>query len=124
MELAVMKVQVRNLDKITILDSTGDVDLYSSPTLREALLAKIVPEGPSVLVNMAGVTYIDSSGIATLVEGLQLSRQTKTRFGLFALRPNARSVLELGRLNKGFVIFDNEVEALEKIGTVQPFAGV
>jgi anti-sigma B factor antagonist len=73
---------------------------------------------------MSGVTYIDSSGIATLVEGLQLSRQTKTRFGLFGLRPNARSVLELARLNKVFVIFENEVEALEKIGTVQPFAGV
>ena len=119
-----MKVQVRNLDKITILDSTGDVDLYSSPTLREALLAQIVPEGPSVLVNMAGVTYIDSSGIATLVEGLQLSRQTKTRFGLFELRPNARSVLELARLNKVFTIFESEAEAVKTIGSVAPFSGL
>ena len=119
-----MKVHVRSLDKISIIDGTGDVDLYSSPLLRDALLAEIKADGPSVLVNMSGVTYIDSSGIATLVEGLQLSRQTKTRFGLFGLRPNARSVLELARLNKVFVIFENEVEALEKIGTVQPFAGV
>ena len=119
-----MKVHVRSLDKISVIDGTGDVDLYSSPILRDALLAEIKADGPSVLVNMSGVTYIDSSGIATLVEGLQLSRQTKTRFGLFGLRPNARSVLELARLNKVFVIFENEVEALEKIGTVQPFAGV
>jgi anti-sigma B factor antagonist len=119
-----MKVHVRSLDKISVIDGTGDVDLYSSPLLRDALLAEIKADGPSVLVNMSGVTYIDSSGIATLVEGLQLSRQTKTRFGLFGLRPNARSVLELARLNKVFVIFENEVEALEKIGTVQPFAGV
>jgi anti-sigma B factor antagonist len=119
-----MKVQVRNLDNISIIDGTGDVDLYSSPRLREALLAEIRVDGPSVLINMSGVTYIDSSGIATLVEGLQLSRQTKTRFGLYGLRSNARSVLELARLNKVFVIFESEVEALEKIGTVQPFAGV
>jgi len=115
---------VRNLDNVSIIDSTGDVDLYSSPKLREALLAEIRADGPSVLVNMSEVAYIDSSGIATLVEGLQLSRQTKTRFGLFGLRPNARSVLGLARLDKVFVIFGNEAEALETIGTVEPFAGV
>jgi anti-sigma B factor antagonist len=119
-----MKVHVRNLDKVSILDCTGDVDLYSSPRLRETLLGTIQPGGPSVLVNMSGVTYIDSSGIATLVEGLQLSRQTKTRFGLFGLRPNARSVLELARLHTVFVIFVDEPEALEKIGTVRPFQGI
>ncbi len=42
-----MKVQVRNLDKISIIDSTGDVDLYSSPKLREALLAEIGPTAPA-----------------------------------------------------------------------------
>ena len=119
-----MKVQVRTLDKIAILDCSGDVDLYSSPRLREALLAEIKVDGPSVLVNMSGVPYIDSSGIATLVEGLQLSRQTRTRLGLFGLRPNARSVLELARLHRVFTIFENEAEALETIGSVQPFDGV
>jgi anti-sigma B factor antagonist len=119
-----MMVQVRILDKIAILDCSGDVDLSSSPRLREALLAEIKAHCPSVLVNMSGVTYIDSSGIATLVEGLQLSRQTKTRFGLFGLRPNARSVLELARLHKVFTIFDKEEEALGKIGSVQPFDGL
>lgn len=119
-----MNVQVRNLDDVSIIVCTGDVDLSSSPRLRESLLAEIKPNGPSVLVSMSGVAYIDSSGIATLVEGLQLSRQTKTRFGLYGLRPNARSVLELARLDKVFTIFDNEVEALEKIGSVAPFSGV
>ena len=119
-----MMVQVRNLDKISILDCSGDVDLYSSPRLREVLLAEIKADGPSVLVNMSGVAYIDSSGIATLVEGLQLSRQTKTRFGLFGLRPNARSVLELARLHKVFAVFEDEAEALGKIGSIKPFSGL
>jgi anti-sigma B factor antagonist len=119
-----MKVQVRILNNITVLDCSGDVDLYSSPTLREALMAEIKVDGPSVLVNMASVTYMDSSGIATLVEGLQHSRQTKTRFGLFGLRPNARSVLELARLHKVFTIFEGEAEAVEKIGSIPPFKGL
>jgi anti-sigma B factor antagonist len=119
-----MKVAVRSLEKAIIIDCWGDVDLHSSIRLREALLAQIQSGVPSVLVNMAEVGYIDSSGIATLVEGLQLSRQTKTRFGLFALRRNARSVLELARLHKVFNLFNDEAEALEKIGSVQPFSGV
>ncbi len=119
-----MKVETRSADNISILDCSGDVDLYSSTRLRAALLAAIQSGGPSVLVNMTGVSYIDSSGIATLVEGLQLSRQTKTRFGLFGLRSNARSVLELARLHKVFNIFETEQEALERIATVQPFSGL
>ncbi len=119
-----MKVEVRSSNNVSIIDCSGDVDLYSSPRLREALLAQMKSGTESVLVNMTDVSYIDSSGIATLVEGLQLSRQTKTRFGLFGLRSNARSVLELARLHKVFTIFENEQEALEKISSVQPFGGL
>ena len=119
-----MKVQVRSVNDISIIDCAGDVDLYSSPHLREALLGQMRAGVGSVLVNMTDVSYIDSSGIATLVEALQLSRQTKTRYGLYGLRNNARSVLELARLHKVFAIFENEQEALEKIPTVQPFKGI
>ncbi len=119
-----MKVQVRTVEDVAIIDCTGDVDLYTSPRLREALLGQLQGGAKSVLVNMGGVGYIDSSGIATLVEGLQLSRTTKSRFGLFGLRSNARSVLELARLHKVFNLFETEQEALEKIGSVQPFGGL
>jgi anti-sigma B factor antagonist len=119
-----MKIQVRSVDKVSIIDCQGDVDLYSSTDLRENLLGQLKSGAPSVLVNMTGVTYIDSSGIATLVEGLQLSRETKAHFGLFGLRQNARSVLELARLHKVFALFDNEQDALAKIATTVPFGGL
>jgi anti-sigma B factor antagonist len=119
-----MKVQVRSVDNATIIDCVGDVDLYSSPNLRDALIKEMHAGAPAVLVNMSEVSYLDSSGIATLVEGLQLSRQTKTRFGLFGLRGNARSVLELARLQRVFAIFEDEQEALQKIPATQPFGGL
>ncbi len=119
-----MKVQVRNVDNISIIDCSGDVDLYSSTHLRETLLKEMRSGKPNVLVNMADVSYIDSSGIATLVEGLQLSRETQTRFGLYGLRRNARSVLELARLHTVFAIFENEQEALERIASIEPFGGL
>ncbi len=119
-----MKVQVRKADNVSIIDCSGDVDLYSSTHLRETLMSEMRSGVSCILVNMSEVTYIDSSGIATLVEGLQLSRETKTRFGLFGLRSNARSVLELARLHKVFATFENEQEALEKISSIPPFGGV
>jgi anti-sigma B factor antagonist len=119
-----MDVKVRHVDNVSIIDCSGDVDLYTSTRLREVLLAEIQSGTGSVLVNMSEVRYIDSSGIATLVEGLQLSRQTQTRLGLFGLRSNARSVLELARLHKVFNLFADEQEALAKIGSVQPFSGL
>ncbi len=119
-----MKVQVRNADNITIIDCSGEIDLYSSTDLRDALMKSIQAGGPSVLVNMQEVGYIDSSGIATLVEALQRSQQTQTRFGLFALRSNARSVLELARLQTVFNIFGDEREALDKIASTRPFDGL
>ena len=119
-----MKVSVRNEDEATVIDCTGEVDLYSSPQLREALLREMRGAKANVLLNLTGVSYIDSSGIATLVEGLQLSQRTQTRFGLYGLRNNARSVLELARLTRVFAIFADEQEALTKIASTQPFNGL
>jgi anti-sigma B factor antagonist len=119
-----MKLQIRTAENARIIDCSGDVDLYSSTDLREALLTEMRSGVPSVLINMTEVTYIDSSGVATLVEGLQLSRQTKTKFGLFGLRANARSVLQLSRLDKVFVTFENEDQALIGIPSIQPFGGI
>jgi len=120
----VIRVLVRNEADATVIDCTGEVDLYSSPKLREALLREMRGAKANLLLNLSGVSYIDSSGIATLVEGLQLSQRTQTRFGLYGLRNNARSVLELARLTKVFTIFEDEQEALTKIASTQPFSGL
>ena len=119
-----MKVRVRTENNTAIIDCTGEVDLYSSPALRETLLREMRGASAMVLVNLTGVSYIDSSGIATLVEGLQLSQRTQTRFGLFGLRNNARSVLELARLTKVFAVFENEQEAVANIASTLPFSGL
>jgi anti-sigma B factor antagonist len=119
-----MTLQVRVLPNARIIDCSGDVDLYSSGELREALLKEMRSGTPGLLVNMTDVTYLDSSGVATLVEGLQLSRQTQTKYALFGLRPNARSVLQLARLDRVFVTFEDEDRALLGIPAVQPFGGI
>ncbi len=108
-----MLIAVRASDGFTIFDITGDIDLAHSPQMRKALLGEIKEKKiPKVFLNMKNVRYIDSSGIASLVEGLKASRDVGTRLILFSLNNSVREVMQLSRLQKIFEIFDDEAQAL------------
>ena len=108
-----MQISARRIDKITIFDVIGDIDLANSPELRKALLKELKESRvPRVVMNMSRVRYIDSSGVASLVEGLKASRDVGSRFILFGLSPSAREVLQLSRLLKIFEVYDDEAQAL------------
>ncbi len=109
------EVQTRGDLKTPIIDVRGKVDLFSSPKMRSAILQAINGKGVvQVSVNLSEVAYIDSSGVATLVEGLQLARRKKCRFILFGLQDAAREVLRLARLDRIFDIRATEVDTLER----------
>lgn len=108
-----MQISTRQSGNATIVDVQGDIDLYNSPEVRKALLEALREKGAQrVVVNLKAVRYIDSSGVASLVEGLKVSRELGSRFILFGLSPAAREVLELSRLIRVFEVFENENEAL------------
>jgi anti-sigma B factor antagonist len=98
---------------MTIFDISGDVDLATSPELRKALLREL-REGriPRVILNLKAVRYMDSSGVASLVEGLKVSRDLGARLILFGLNATIREVLQLSKLLKIFEIYDTEEQAL------------
>jgi anti-sigma B factor antagonist len=108
-----MQISARRNDNTTIFDLQGDIDFANSPEVRQSLLREIRESRvPRVVVNLSGVHYIDSSGVASLVEGLKASRDLGSRFILFGLSTPAREVLQLSRLLKVFEIYDSEQEAL------------
>src|ERR1700686_2520379 len=108
-----MQISIRRVDNTAIVDVSGDIDLASSPEVRKALLHEVRDNrSPRVVLNLSGVRYIDSSGVASLVEGLKASRDIGSRFILVGLSGPAREVLQLSRLLKVFEIYDTEVEAL------------
>ncbi len=106
-----MKVNVRRQGQTAILDVDGQITFESTPALREKIL-EALRANSGVLVNLTQVAYMDSSGIATLVEGLKEAQSRKVNFGLFGLTKNTRNVLRLVRLDKVFRIFDSEEDAL------------
>ncbi len=93
----------------------GDVDLSSSPEARKLLLSS-VDDSDRVLVDLSGVSYIDSSGIASLVEALQASKKNGKQFALAAASEPTRRVLELARLDKVFTIYATVDEGINAAG--------
>ena len=108
-----MQIAARALQGCTILDLSGDIDLASSPVMRKALLGEIKEKRtPKVFLNLKNVRYIDSSGIASLVEGLKASRDLRSRLILYGLNKTVREVMQLSRLQKIFEIYEDEEQAL------------
>jgi len=100
-----MQISIRSVDDATIL--------ANSPEMRKALLREARDNRrPRVVLNLSEVRYIDSSGVASLVESLKASRDMGSRFILVGLSGPAREVLQLSRLLKVFETYATEVEAL------------
>ncbi len=96
----------------TIVDVVGQIDLGSSPALRKTLLESLNGT-KSVAINLSAVKYIDSSGIASLVEVLREARNSNKRLVLFGLTGAVLQVLQLTRLTGVFEICETEEQALD-----------
>ena len=109
----VVRISARQQGQTTILDVSGDIDFANSTEVRQWVLNEIRDShAPRLLVNLSQVRYVDSSGVASLVEGLKASRDLGSRLILFGPNPSVREVLELSHLNKVFEVYDNEEQAL------------
>jgi anti-sigma B factor antagonist len=108
-----VQISARHLDKMTVFDISGDIDLSTSPELRKPLLRELRElRTPRVILNLKAVRYIDSSGVASLVEGLKASRDVGSRFILFGLNTTVREVLQLSKLVRIFEICESEEQAV------------
>ena len=108
-----MNISIRQFVNAAVVDVDGDITLHNSPEVRKVLLNLLKQERMSrVVVNLEKAKYIDSAGVASLVEALKASREMNSSFALYGLSRTAREVLELTRLIKVFEIYDSEQEAL------------
>ncbi len=106
-----MGTSTRSAGEITIVDLVGQIDLGSSPALRKTLLNSLKATN-HMAINLGGVSYIDSSGIASLVEVLREAQDTKKRLVLFGVGGAVLQVLQLTRLTGVFEIAQNEEQVL------------
>ncbi len=98
-----MEHTIDDRGSVLVISFSGDIDLQTSPGARKALLG-CVGKGKSVLVDLAAVGYIDSSGVASLVECLQTVRKSGQKMALVSVSEGAQRVLQLARLDRVFTI--------------------
>lgn len=108
-------IQVELDKKTAIVSVAGEVDLYSSRKARKVLMDLAAKKTPSLIIDLGKVPYMDSSGLATLVEGLQRVESYNGKFILCGLQPMVSKVFQLSRLNTVFHITESLDEAKSEL---------
>ena len=99
-------------DRSNVLPLEGEIDLHVSPNLTAALNRLIDKKPKQVVVDLSGVTYIDSAGLAALIEGMQKIEAYGGKFAAPGLQQAVRSIFEIARLDQVFRIFRDVDAAL------------
>jgi anti-sigma B factor antagonist len=95
-----------------VLPLEGEIDLHVSPRISAALGAMIEQKPPRLVVDLSKVTYIDSSGLAVLIEGMQNVEAYGGKFILAGIQENVKPIFEIARLDQVFIIFPHVDAAL------------
>ncbi|MFK8010697.1 MAG: STAS domain-containing protein [Marinicellaceae bacterium] len=101
------EIKFKKSDDGCIIYATGEIDLSNSHELRKTILAALKTD-QKVEVDLCQVSYIDSSGIASLVEGLQFAKSESKLFVLSNPSKQVKAIMELARLDKVFTIISND----------------
>ena len=103
---AAFDVEVTPADSEALVRVAGEVDLATSPRLREALDGVIGSGVPVVRLDMSSVGFLDSSGISVLVDAQQRLQETSSRLVLHGVGDHIKRVLEISGLGSFFELSD------------------
>ena len=111
-------MQIRETDDagLPVIHISGEVDLHGSPDLRSVLqrFAKMRPA--AIALDLSEVTYIDSSGLATIVEYVRSSHAFSGRIALAGLNPRVKTIFDLVRLGEILPIVATLADARDVLG--------
>jgi len=108
-----MKIEKRSRDGVTILDVEGKITIGKGDVaLREAVQDALSAGAAKLLINLAGVSTIDSSGVGELVSSFTTVTNRGGRLKLLNLPPKVNDILQITQLITVFETYDNEDEAV------------
>ena len=107
-----LSIQVEPRGEAVVLSAVGDVDLAQSPELRESIKQALDSNPKKLVVDLGGVNYMDSSGVATLVEALKRAKSGGASLVICSLAPAVLSIFEIARLDQVFNLAGSVDEAL------------
>jgi len=95
-----------------VLPLDGEIDLHVSPEVAQSLKSMIARKPNQVVVDLTKVTYVDSSGLAVLIEGMQNVQEYGGRFRLAGVQEDVKHVFDIARLDQVFDIYPDVDAAL------------
>ncbi len=107
-----MDVKLYEDDGVTVFQVNGEINISSSPDLRkhfEKLSSK------KIVLDLEKVTYVDSSGLATLVEMLKKTKSKGGILGLAGMTDKVKSLFEITKLDKLFAIYPSRSQAVSQV---------
>ena len=114
-----LKLDVRKVNQVSIVDVGGKVTLGDGATeLREAIRGMVSRGEKNILLNLAGVTYLDSSGIGVLVSSFATMRSQKGQIKLLNLTSRVKDLLLITKLYSVFEVFEDETTAVDSFSAV------
>jgi anti-sigma B factor antagonist len=109
-----LEVQTRRTDKgVTVLAPSGRLDVVGAPALKEAIGDAVKDNGqPRLVIDMEGVSFVDSTGLGSVIAALKQVRSSKGDLRLAAPNQQVRVVLELTTLDRVFTYYPSVEDAL------------
>lgn len=107
-----MAVKVDARSGLVVCQVDGEIDINSSPDIKKVFDKLISKKTPKMVINLSKVSYVDSSGLATLVEILKNMRTYGGRMRITNLSSKVRSLFEITKLDRLFEILPEEEEAI------------
>lgn len=107
-----MSVKVENKNGLSVCYVEGEIDINSAPAIKKSFDKLLGSKAPKIIINLSKVTYVDSSGLATLVEILKNMRSYGGKLRLTNLSTKIKSLFEITKLEKLFDIMPSEEEAV------------
>ncbi len=107
-----MKIEISDYKGKKILALSGEIDMHESPALRKELMALVNKKVTPLVVDFHAVSYIDSSGIATFVEGLKGMMSFGGKLKLVSIPTGIMEIFSFSKLDKVFEIHGTIDDAL------------
>ena len=108
-----LEVETRSADNgITVVAPTGRLDVAGAPALKEAISEVVKTGPPRIVIDMGGVSFVDSTGLGSVISALKQIRGSQGELRLAAPNQQARVVLELTTLDRVFPYYATVEEAL------------
>ncbi len=115
MENIRLEVGFRDVGDIKVLEVAGEIDVYTAPQFKEGVNSVLSTGQKHLIINMEGVTYMDSSGFGTLLSATKRLRPQGGSVSLVKVTSAIDRILKITRLNTVFNTYNSVEEAIEAI---------